>query len=105
MPKLRVGMIGAGGVSHAHAPHWVALGADVSVYALVGADELAARYGLTAVGTLEQLLLTTDVIDICTPTVTHRELALAAIGAGKSVLCEKPLGRTLVCLLYTSPSP
>jgi len=95
MPKLRVGMIGAGGVSHAHAPHWVTLGADVSVYALVGGDELAIRYGLTAVGTLEQLLATTDVIDICTPTVTHRELALAAIGAGKNVLCEKPLGRTV----------
>src|SRR5665648_387170 len=94
MPKLRVGMIGAGGVSHAHAPHWLALDVDVSVYALAGADELAARYGLTAVRTLEQLLLTTDVIDICTPTVTHRELALAAIGAGKNVLCEKPLGRT-----------
>ena len=95
MPKLRVGLIGAGGVSHSHAPHWLALGADVSVYALVGADELAGRYGLTAVGTLEQLLLTTDVIDICTTTVTHRELALAAIGAGKNVLCEKPLGRTV----------
>ena len=95
MPKLRVGMIGAGGVSHSHAPHWVALGADVSVYALLGTDELATRYGLTAVGTLEQLLLTTDVIDICTTTVTHRELALAAIGAGKNVLCEKPLGRTV----------
>jgi predicted dehydrogenase len=95
MPKLRVGMIGAGGVSHSHAPHWVALGADVSVYALVGADELAAQYGLTVVGTLAQLLATTDVIDICTTTVTHRELALAAIGAGKNVLCEKPLGRTV----------
>jgi predicted dehydrogenase len=95
MTKLRVGMIGAGGVSHSHAPHWLALDADVSVYATVGASELATRYGLRAVETLEQLFLTTDVIDICTPTVTHRELALAAIGAGKNVLCEKPLGRTV----------
>ena len=92
MPKLRVGMIGAGGVSHSHAPHWLTLGADVSVYALAGGEELARRYGLTTVGSLDQLLLTADVVDICTPTVTHRELALAAIGAGKSVLCEKPLG-------------
>ena len=95
MPKLRVGMIGAGGVSHSHAPHWRALGADVSVYALTGGEELAGRYGLKEVGSLDQLLLTADVVDICTPTVTHRELALAAIGAGKSVLCEKPLGRTV----------
>jgi len=96
VPKLRVGIIGAGGISHSHAPHWVALGADVSVYALAGAEELAERYGLTVTATLDQLLQTSDVIDICTPTVTHRECALAAIGAGKSVLCEKPLGRTLV---------
>lgn len=95
MPKLRVGMIGAGGVSPSHAPHWRALGADVSVYALTGGEELAGRYGLKKVGSLDQLLLTADVVDICTPTVTHRELALAAIGAGKSVLCEKPLGRTV----------
>ncbi len=94
MPQLRVGIIGAGGVSHSHAPHWVALGADVSVFALIGADELASRYGLMVAATLEELLLTVDVIDICTPTVTHRELALAAIGAGKNVLCEKPLART-----------
>lgn len=95
MSRLRVGMIGAGGVSHSHAPHWVTLGAEVSVYALVGGEELAARYGLTTVGSLDQLLLAADVIDICTPTVTHRDLALAAISAGKSVLCEKPLGRTV----------
>lgn len=34
------------------------------------------------------------VVDICTPTHTHRDLALAALKAGKHVLCEKPMART-----------
>ena len=35
-----------------------------------------------------------DIVDICTPPALHREIALAAIEAGKHVYCEKPVGRT-----------
>jgi predicted dehydrogenase len=36
-----------------------------------------------------------DVVDICTPGDSHHEIALAALAAGKHVLCEKPLANTV----------
>ncbi len=91
---LRVGLIGAGGITHTHVPAWQELGATLAVYSLAGADALAEQYGLRAVDTLAELLSNVDIVDICAPTPFHREYIEAALHAGKDVVCEKPLALT-----------
>lgn len=95
MRPLHIGLIGAGGIARAHLPGWLELGARVSLHTVDGsAEKLAAEYagrGVTAVAGLDELLADCTAVDICTPTPTHRELALAAIAEGRHVICEKPL--------------
>jgi myo-inositol 2-dehydrogenase/D-chiro-inositol 1-dehydrogenase len=99
MSPLEVGLVGAGGMAGVHLPAWVELGARVRVFSIDGlAPALAARYaehGVTAVGSLDELLAGSGVVDVCTPTFTHKEIGLAAIAAGRHVVCEKPLALTV----------
>jgi predicted dehydrogenase len=52
--------------------------------------------GIVGCRKLDELLAIPDLdlVDICAPTVAHPELAIAALQAGKHVLCEKPMART-----------
>jgi predicted dehydrogenase len=91
-----VGMLGAGGIANLHIPSWLRLGVDVLVHSLEGAPELVARHGRgEVVDSLDELLSKCDLVDVCTPTHTHRALVEAAAAAGKDVVCEKPLARTV----------
>src|SRR4051794_24714610 len=58
----------------------------------------AQRMGWAAIETDWKALLTNDgvqLIDVCTPGDSHAEIAIAALQAGKHVLCEKPLANTV----------
>lgn len=99
---LRAGIIGAGFIAEAHARAYAALPAgrvSLTVVAdprLDQAERLAARHGARAVADVESLLgAGVDVVSVCTPTPTHADIAIAAMRAGKHVLCEKPIARSL----------
>jgi myo-inositol 2-dehydrogenase/D-chiro-inositol 1-dehydrogenase len=93
-------VLGAGfiGDIHARAYHAtpgvrvVGIADPVAAKAERVADECDAK----VVPDLEQLLdLEVDVVSVCTPPSSHADLAIRALDAGKHVLCEKPLARTL----------
>jgi predicted dehydrogenase len=109
MPALRVGMIGIGFMGAAHsqgwrvAPRFFDLPLDIEMAVLAGRDEArteaaARKWGWAETTTDWRSLLTrddVDLIDIVTPGETHVEIAIAALEAGKHVLCEKPLANTV----------
>lgn len=62
------------------------------------AEAFAANWGYHSTETDWRALVERpdiDVIDIASPNDTHAEIAIAAASAGKTIFCEKPLGRSL----------
>jgi len=94
----RVGIIGAGGMGNWHALRWRALPVDLAGFYDADGERaiaLAARYGGQAFTSVEELLSPSDIIDICTPPAAHAAATIAAAQAGKQVVCEKPIARSL----------
>ena len=95
--ELRAGIVGAGFVGRVHARSARLAGARiVGVAASTPASAAAARAELGAereFADAEELVASDeiDVVHICTPNHLHLPLALAAIAAGKRVICEKPV--------------
>ena len=99
---MRYGVIGGGGMARAHAGHVVRLpGAVLAAVAApdIHADLIALAHSVGAtVGTdVDALISRTDIdaVIIATPTDTHAGLTIAALQAGKDVLVEKPIARTV----------
>ena len=98
---LQVAVIGVGGIARLHLPGWEASGHAEVVAGCDINEEVLSRWGqLHDIHKLEtdpaQLFSDPDIdiIDICTPNNYHAPLAIAALDAGKHVLCEKPLAPT-----------
>jgi predicted dehydrogenase len=96
--QLRVGIIGVGWGSMVQVPAFRAVGGyEVAALCSRRAERVAqagTRAGVEDVSTDWERFVRRpdlDVISVCTPTDLHREQVLAAVRAGKHVLCEKPV--------------
>jgi len=93
----KFGIVGAGMIARFHAQALAAMeeGTLHSVFDTVGerAEKLAAEFGAKAYSNMEDFLADPelDIVNVCTPSGAHMDPALAAVGAGKHVICEKPL--------------
>lgn len=104
MNKVRVGVIGCGGIAFGkHLPALAKL-EQVDIVALCDIEEekaskAAKEYGAEGakVYTDYRELLedkTIDVVHVCTPNDSHAEISIAALESGKHVMCEKPMAKT-----------
>lgn len=102
MSKVKVGIIGCGSIArYRHLPEYHSH-PDVDIIAvcdvaLERAHEVAQTYGAKAYTDYKDLLNNEEIqaVSICTPNVFHAPMSIAALHAGKHVLCEKPMATTI----------
>jgi predicted dehydrogenase len=106
---LGIGMVGYAFMGRAHSQAWRNVASFFELprlprmAAICGRDQervaaAAARLGWPAWETDWKRLVQrddVDLVDVCTPGSSHAEISIAALEAGKHVLCEKPLANTV----------
>lgn len=102
MEIVRIGLIGCGSISDVHLQAYAA-NPQVKLTAVCDlneerAQQTADKYGVSEVyGDYRKLLASPniDAVSICTWNNSHAEISIEALRAGKNVLCEKPLCKTV----------
>src|SRR5699024_7578948 len=99
---INVGIIGCGSIGVKRHIAEYSENKDVRLVAFCDrvysrAEEQKVLHGGTAYEDYRELLADDSVVavSVCTPNYIHSEIAIAALEAGKHVLCEKPMGVTL----------
>lgn len=102
MKKLKVGVIGVGNISNEHIKAYLN-NPRVELYAFCDINEkqlalMAEKYGVTRTFTDKDEMLALpelDAVSVCTWNSQHAPCTIAALNAGKHVLCEKPMATTV----------
>lgn len=100
--SIKVGIIGCGKIAQVrHIPEYAA-NPNTEVYGfydinLARAEELARQHGGKAYASYEELLADPEItaVSVCAANHAHAEISIAALKAGKHVLCEKPMAISL----------
>lgn len=96
--KIKIGVIGTGSISKEHIESYLKH-PDVELYALCDIDPerltaAAGKYGVSRAFTEAEEMLKLpelDAVSVCTWNAAHAPCTIAALNAGKHVLCEKPM--------------
>lgn len=98
MSKIKIGIIGTGSISEQHIEAYLN-NKNVELYAFCDLNEerlkyMAGKYNITRTFTDMNEMLSLpeiDAVSVCTWNSAHAPCAIAALNAGKHVLCEKPM--------------
>jgi len=99
---FKVGVIGCGKIAQVrHIPEYAEnRQVELAAYYDLNIDrarKIAQKYGGKVYSSVAELLAdpTIDAVSVCTANTSHAEISIAALKAGKHVLCEKPMATTL----------